>query len=56
MQYRVVIGMSNGELNLKVEEYLQAGWKLQGGVAFQISPTLNCYFAQAVIGETEDAV
>ncbi len=57
IKYKVIAGIGVDELEEKVLKFLEAGWKLQGGVFFTVVqlPTRSeaYYFCQAMIKEDD---
>lgn len=50
-QYRFIYGESPNDLELKVGEYLDKGWKLHGSTTVTIINEKEAYFNQPVIKE-----
>lgn len=54
MQYTVVRHHSQQQFEIEVNQKLQEGWQLQGGVSIATNAhTSNLYFAQAFVKEAQ---
>ena len=56
MEYDVISTPDLEELCQCVNEKLQQGWRLQGGIATLIMPTSYTVFYQAIVREKKSAV